>query len=161
MIAPRGLVALGALAVAACSSAPAQPAGVGEWDVTKTTLADASGRCDPTDLEDGRKGMWCSFQPALKVGEQAAAVDLYFGSTEPTSPVIEIQLQVKACRVEDFHAWMRTAFGNPLEFKGARFLWENRYLLIAADMPGSASRCIVRIFPRAEQAMYDRIKRAP
>ncbi len=155
----RPLLALGV--VAACSSAPAQPAGVGEWDVTRTTLADASGRCDPIDLEDGRKGTWCSFQPALKVGAQTAAIDLYFGGADPASPVIEIQLQVKACRTEDFHAWMKTSFGNPLEFKGTRFLWENRYLMIAADMPGSASRCTARIFPRAEQAMYDRIKHAP
>jgi hypothetical protein len=150
-----------AIALAGCGAESSEPAGVGGWDVTRTTLADASGRCDPTDLEDGRKGMWCYLQPALKVGEQAAAIDLYFGGTAPTAPVVEIQLQVKACRSEDFDTWMRTSFGNPSERKGNRGLWQNRYLLISADLPGSASRCIVRIFPRSEQAMFERVKRAP
>lgn len=149
---------LGALALAACGSSAAEPAGIGPWDVTKSTLADATGRCDPTDLDGGRKGMWCYLQPALKLGEQAAAVDLYFGGTAPTASLVEIQLQIKACKTEDAHAWMTQAFGNPAGFKGTRFWWEKRHVLIVAEMPGAASRCNIRVFPVSERATYDRVK---
>jgi hypothetical protein len=151
-------LAAAALGAVACKAEPAEPAGVGAWDVTRSTLAEASGRCEPTDLPDGRKGTWCYMQPALEVGGQAAQVDLYFGGREPSSPLIELQLKVVACDSDKVDAWARTAFGTPTTGPGGATFFGNRYMNIAlVRAPGS--RCLVRIFPVSEQAEFERVKR--
>jgi hypothetical protein len=149
-----------AAAAAGCKATPAEPAGVGRWDLRTTTLADASGHCEPTDLPDGRKGTWCFMQPPLEIGGQGAAVDLYFGGTQPTAPLIELQLKVHACDQEKADAWVRSSFGKPYAWGHGRAFWKNRYLYLAL-MPASASRCLIRFFPLSEQKEFERVKAEP
>jgi hypothetical protein len=146
------------LAVAACKPDKPEFAGIGPWSVTKTTLADASGRCDPSDLPDGRKGSYCYLQPLLPVGKQAAEVDLYFAGTEKTSPLVELQLKVKICDAEATDLWLRTHFGAPFETRTARAFFQNSHLFLAAQLPGEGGRCMIRIFPKSEQAAFERVK---
>jgi len=147
-----------ALAAVACKEESAEFAGVGPWSVTKTKLADATGRCDPTDLPDGRKGMYCYLQPLLPVAKQGADVDLYFGGTEPTAPLVELQLKVKICRPEPTETWLRSHFGAPFEIQGTRLYFKNRYLYMAADLSGDQGHCLLRVFPLSEQAEFERVK---
>ena len=147
------------LGLAACGSAPQEAAGAGGWDVTHTTLADAhGGRCEPTDLPDGRKGTWCFLMPSLSLDGQTAQVDLYFGGTTPDAALIEIQLKVLQCKIDQAESWTATRFGNPVEHEGDRYYHQNRYVL-AAVVPDGA-RCLVRVLPVSERAELERIKKA-
>jgi hypothetical protein len=154
----KQLAALACL-VAACNSAPQEAAGAGGWDVTHTTLADArGGRCEPTDLPDGRKGTWCFLMPSLSLNGEAAQVDLYFGGTAPDAALVEIQLKVLQCHVDQAESWTATRFGNPVEHQGDRYYHQNRYVYAAVIPDGG--RCLVRVLPISEKAELDRIKKA-
>jgi len=158
--AAAALAAALAMGAAACKAERSEPAGVANWDVTRTRLEDATGHCEPTDLPDGRKGTWCFLQPPLTVGGQAAEVDLYFGGTQPTSPLIELQLKVHACDQEKADAWVRSSFGAPYAFGAGRAFWKNRYLYVAL-IPAEGSRCLIRFFPLSEQKELERIQAEP
>jgi hypothetical protein len=155
----RAWLLAGVALAGACKAAAEEPSGIGAWDVTKTTLADATGHCDRTELPDGRKGTWCYMQPSLSIGEQSAQVDLYFGGVDPTSPLIELQLKVPVCDVEKLEAWGRTSFGTPYARAGGRTLWKNRYLY--AMLAPDGSRCMLRVLPLSEAKEWERITRAP
>ncbi len=151
--------ALAVIVVGGCSDKP-QFAGVGPWHVKRTKLRDASGRCEPTDLPDGRQGTWCFGQPGLRLGGQDASVDLYFGGTAPDAPVIEIQLQFRGCHEEPLETWLKTHFGAPFEQRGTRWFFRNPGAFVVADVPESSGRCTVRLLPRGEAAELERLKAA-
>ncbi len=135
-------------------------AGVGSWHVKKTRLRHASGRCQPEDLPDGRKGTWCFGQPGIRVGGQDASVDLYFGGTEPDAKVIEIQLQFRGCHEEPLESWIRTHFGEPYERVGRRWFLRNAGAFVVADLPESPGRCTLRLLPRSETGEIARLRAA-
>ena len=151
-----------ALAGAACKPQP-EFAGVGPWHLKKTQLRHATGRCEPTDLPDGRKGTWCFGQPALRVGGQDASIDLYFGGTDPEAMVIEIQLQFRGCRDELLERWVTKNFGEPyarveLGSSGHRWFLRNRGAFIIADLPSTPARCAIRMLPRSEEGEVERLR---
>ena len=120
------------------------------------TLSKATGRCEPTDLPDGRKGSWCYAQPKLAVAGMNADVDLYFLGTTPAAPVIEIQFQIAGCKDEKLLTWLKTNFGAPVEDRGTKVFWEKRTLYLIAEL---GPRCMVRLLPSSEQAEYERLKK--
>ena len=132
--------------------------GIGPYQVGKTTLKDARGRCDPTDLPDGRKGTWCYLQPELTVVGRPATVDLYFAGTEPSAPVIEIQLQVRGCKDDELTQWLRTHFGAPSEEHGAWIAWQSDRIYLIGELPSAPGRCLVRVLPRSERAEFERLR---
>jgi hypothetical protein len=146
------------VAIAACSGREPEAAGVGQWRFGKTTRADATGVCQPTDLQDGRKATWCFGQPAYKIGGHVADVDLYFVGTEPTGKLIEIQLKVRGCDEGALDQWMRHAFGVPIENRSSRAYWQNSFLWAAAFMPSEPGRCLVHLLPLSENGEIARIK---
>ncbi|MBS1118056.1 MAG: hypothetical protein H6Q90_284 [Deltaproteobacteria bacterium] len=157
----KWLVMLGVCASIAsgCSDKSPEFAGVGKYRFTKTTVADVKdGVCQPTELDDGRKATWCFALPPYKVANRVAEVDLYFAGTEPTAPLIEIQLKVRGCVEQDLETWMRTSFGPPIESRGARAYWKNSFLWAAALMPSEPGRCLVHFLPLTETAEIARIK---
>ena len=152
-----GLLAAG-LASGACSRDPEYD-GIGNWRFTHTTLKDATGGlCQPTDLNDGRRGTWCFAQPPIRIGGRTAEVDLYFLGTEPTARLIEIQLKVRGCREDELDHWLRAAFGPPIQTRPTRGYWKNSFLWAAALMPSEPGRCRVHLLPLSENAEIDRIK---
>jgi len=152
-----GLVAL--VGLAACSGRAPEFDGIASWRFNHTTRKDITeGLCQPADLDDGRKATWCFLQPPVKVGERTAEVDLYFLGTEPTAPLIEIQLKVRGCREPELEHWMRAAFGPPIESKATRAYWKNTFLWAAALMPSEPGRCLVHLLPLSENAEIERIK---
>ena len=153
-------VLAGVLVAATGCGRETEYAGVGPWHVKKTTLADATGRCEPTDLPDGRKGTWCYAQPGLRLGDHAASVDLYFGGTTPDAKVIEIQLGFRGCRDDVLATWVTRTFGEPYEQVGSRRLMKNSAAFVVADLPASPGRCVVRLLPRSEAAEVERLKAA-
>lgn len=155
----RGLIAAAAvLAIAGCDRPSREYAGIGKYQVGKTKLADARGRCEPTDLPDGRKGTWCYLNPALSIASRPADVDLYFLGTNPDAPMIELQLDVRGCEPGQLGLWLRERFGEPRETTPTWSYWDNRKLYLIAETPTSSSRCLVRVLPRSEQAEFDRLR---
>lgn len=144
--------------LAGCKKEP-ENAGVGKWNVKHTHLEDATGRCLPEDLGDGRQGSYCFGQDPIGIKGMAVDLDLYFGGTEPGASLVEIQMKIGGCNLENLEAWMRKNFGTPFETKGTnRQAWKNTHLyalgyLPLADEPG---RCLIRIIPATEQARFDR-----
>jgi hypothetical protein len=130
--------------------------GIGKFRVDMT-MSKANGRCDPTELPDGRKGTWCYGQPKVGIGGQNADVDLYFLGNTPAAPVIEIQFQIAGCKDEEILSWLKTNFGAPVEDRGTKVFWEKKSLYIVAEL---GPRCLVRLLPKSEQAEYERLTKA-
>lgn len=151
------LLALAMLAAAGCSRKP-ELGGIGPYNVNKLTLAKATGRCDPTDLPDGRKGTWCYAQPKLAIAGMNADVDLYFAGTEPTSPVIEVQFQIAGCKDERLLSWLKRNFGAPSEERPLKVFWDKPALYLVGEL---GPRCLVRVLPRSEAAEYQRLLGLP
>jgi hypothetical protein len=154
------VVPLGLLACLACEGRAPDFTGIGRWQFTRTTLRDVTdGICQPTDLNDGRKGTWCFAQTPFRIGKRNADVDLYFLGTDKTAPLIEIQLKIRGCHEDELEQWMRSAFGPPVDTKSTRGYWKNAFLWAAALMPSEPGRCLVHFLPLSENAEIDRIKR--
>jgi hypothetical protein len=154
-----GIAALAGLTEAGCHGREAEYDGIGSWRFPHTTRKDITeGLCQPTDLNDGRKGTWCFAQPPIKTGGGIAEVDLYFLGTDKTAELIEIQLKVRGCREDALDQWMRTALGPPIETKPTRGYWKNSHLWAAALLPSEPGRCIVHFLPLSENAEIERIK---
>jgi hypothetical protein len=154
------LLAAVMLAGAACSERKAEHSGVGRWTFTSSTLAQGkqAGRCQPTELSDGRKAMWCFGVPPFKIGGRVTEINLYFGGTADDAKLIEIQLQTRGCVEADLETWMRSNFGAPFETRAGRAYWKNSFLWAAALMPSEPGRCIVHLLPLSEGSEIERIK---
>ena len=144
-------ILVAAVALAACKSPEPGYDGIGVWGVTRTTLKDATGRCEPTDLPGGRKGTWCFAQKAIKIAGATAEVDLYFDGTEPGAKLVEEQLKIRGCREEGLLTKLRELFGASFATKGPAVFWQNRYAFVAAIAPSEPGQCLVRVLPLSEK----------
>ena len=152
-------VAAAALALAGCRDKEPAYAGIGPWRFTRSQLSDVTaGRCQPTDLQDGRRATWCFGNQPYAIAGRAAEVDLYFLGTEPTSKLIEIQLQIRGCLETETERWISTNFGPPIERRPGRAYWKNDFLWIAALTPSSPGRCLIHMLPLSEAAEIARLK---
>ena len=150
---------LAVLLLVACGSKDPEYTGVGPYRFEHTTRQSIhEGVCQPTDLSDGRKATWCFALPPFKIGKSNAEVDLYFLGTEPTAPLIEIQLKVRGCHEDEVESWMRQAFGPPAESKAKVAYWQNAFLWAAALMPSEPGRCLIHFLPLSEASEIARIK---
>ena len=148
-----------AAALGGCKGHPAEPSGIGPYLFGRTTVASIhDGNCQPTELRDGRKATWCFALPPFKVGKHVAEVNAYFGGTDPTSPLIELQLQVRGCVEEEADAWMRARFGPPYETRSTREYWKNSFMWMAAKLPSEPGRCLIHFLPLSENQEIARIK---
>jgi hypothetical protein len=150
-------------ALAACSERAPEPSGIGPYTFGHTTAGSIhDGNCQPTELGDGRKAIWCFALPPIKVGTKVAEVDTYFLAMPPydtkTAPLIEIQLRVRGCVEDEVDRWMRARFGAPIENKSTRAYWKNSFLWAAALMPSEPGRCVVHFVPLSENAEIERLK---
>lgn len=133
-------------------------AGFGKWNVTTTKRRDATGRCEPTDLADGRKATWCFGQRPVAIVGRSADVDLYFEGSDDNAKAIEIQFSVRGCQVEKTFNWLREVFGPSSAATGPWTYWENEHLLFAAGLPSEPGRCHLRLFPVSERREYERVR---
>jgi len=135
-------------------------AGIGPYTFTRTTVADVTqGICQPTTLDDGRAATWCHQLRGINVAGSPTEVHLYFGGTDKTSKLIEIQLMVRGCNEEALDRWMSEQFGPAIDRRTSRGYWKNSFLWAAALMPSEAGRCLVHLLPPSEAAEIDRIKK--
>jgi hypothetical protein len=147
-----------ALALAACKH-ERQMSGVGPWNVNRTHLEDATGRCIPDDLGEGKQGTYCFGQKPMGIRGMVVDLDLYFGGTDPKATLVEIQLKVGGCDEQQLYGWMQTNFGRPIEDKGARKLWKSSFLWAVGELPipDGPGQCLIRLIPAREQARFERL----
>jgi hypothetical protein len=152
----RALVLL--LLLGACKK-ESENAGVDKWNVKHTKLKDATGRCIPDDLGEGRAGSYCFGQQPIGIKGMAVDFDLFFGGTDPESSLVEIDMKIGGCNVENLEGWMRANFGAPTETKGNRQAWKNSHLIALSYLPlaDEPGRCLIRLMPLSEQARFDRL----
>ncbi len=165
--------------LAACEGRKSEPSGLGHYKFGTTTRANVhDGVCQPTELTDGRKAVWCFALPPIKVGKRVAEVDAYFLGSDPAAlpetatkeqvdafkeqqaklPLIELQLKIRGCSEDELDRWMRERFGPPIETKSTRQYWKNSFLWAAAFMPSEPGRCVVHFLPLSENAEIERLK---
>jgi hypothetical protein len=176
----RALVLIAALAAApACEGRKAEPSGLGKYRFGTTTRANVrDGVCQPTELTDGRKAVWCFGLTPIKVGKRVAEVDAYFLGSDPPPlpdsatkeqvaelkkaqealPLIELQLKIRGCVEDEVDRWMRERFGPPIESRSTRQYWKNSFLWAAAFLPSEPSRCVIHFLPLSENAEIERLK---
>jgi hypothetical protein len=154
----RGLaiVACAVAALGGCKKEP-QIVGVGKWNVNTTTRADATGKCLPEQLSDGRAGSYCVGQAPMKIAGMTVEIDLYFAGNEPTAKLVEIQMKANACDEEGLLGWMRQTFGNPVDQLGSIRQYRNEQLYGFASIPlrDDPIRCVVRLIPAREKAHFE------
>lgn len=152
-------LALLLLALAACEPKKAEPSGIGKWRFTKSVRKDAvEGICSKETTSTGRAVTWCHTMPPIKVVSRAATVDLYFDGHGDDGKLIEIQLVVRGCILDELDSWIRSVMGPPIETRATRAYWQNSFMWIAALMPSDPGRCRVHLLPRSETAEIERIK---
>jgi len=173
------LAAITPTTVSGCKGRKAEPSGLGHYKFGTTTRANVhEGVCQPTELTDGRKAVWCFALPPIKVGNRVADVDAYFLGSEPPPlpdtatkeqvaelkkiqeglPLIELQLKIRGCVEDEAERWMRERFGPPIETKSTRAYWKNSFLWAAAFLPSETGRCVIHFLPLSENAEIDRLK---
>jgi hypothetical protein len=174
----RALLLLALLA--ACEGRKGEPSGLGHYKFGTTTRANVhEGNCQPTELTDGRKAVWCFALPPIKIGPRVAEVDAYFLGSDPPDlpdtatreqvkarldeqaklPLIELQLKVRGCDEYEAEQWISQRFGKPApESKPTRKYWYNSFVWIAAMLPSEPGRCIIHLLPRSESAEIERLK---
>jgi hypothetical protein len=68
-IAAALVVVAGAVPFLGCEGRKAEPSGLGKYRFGTTTRANVfEGSCQPTELTDGRKAVWCFALPPIRVG---------------------------------------------------------------------------------------------
>ncbi len=163
----KTLIVTLAVSAATAASAGCKPkteySGIGRWSVTQTKLADAraKGRCQPTDLPDGRKGVWCFGFPGVKIPGAGLPpeVDMYFGSDADNATPIEIQYKIRGCNDEKLEAWVSTNFGAAIEKRPGRGVWKTGNMTLIGFLPESPGSCMLRMFPLSETTEIERIKK--
>jgi hypothetical protein len=169
----------GAVPFLGCEGRKPEPSGLGKYRFGTTTRAQVhDGVCQPTELTDGRKAVWCFGLTPIKVGKRVAEVDAYFLGSEPPPlpddatkedvaerkklqeglPLIELQLKVRGCVEDEVDRWMRERFGPPIETKSTRQYWKNSFLWAAAFLPSEPGRCVIHFLPLSENAEIERLK---
>ena len=179
-IAAAVLVGAASIPFLGCEGRKGEPSGLGKYRFGTTTRAMVhDGVCQPTELTDGRKAIWCFALPPIKVGKRVAEVDAYFLGSEPPPlpdtatkedvaerkklqeglPLIELQLKVRGCDEYEAEQWMSQRFGKPSpESKPTRKYWYNSFLWAAAFLPSEPGRCLIHLLPLSENAEIERLK---
>ncbi len=175
------LLAMSCVAITGCNEGKrGELRGLGPYRFGVTTRAQLkSGVCQPTELSDGRKAVWCFALPPIKVGKRTADVDAYFLGTDPPLldsnptqeqlearraeleklPLIEVQLKIRGCDERELEQWLREHLGPAApESKGTRLYWHNSFFWAAAFMPSEPGRCILHMLPTSETSEIERLK---
>ena len=111
--------------------------GIGQWVLLNTTLSDAEGACTPGEIT------FCSHADTLNVGGQPASVNLYFRGSEPTAPLVEIELTTRSCDPNGVGSALFEFLGPPQTRRDKRMFWNAKRAYVSAKLPGRAGRCVV------------------
>ena len=125
-------------AVGGCERKRGEIHGVGPYVLGKTKLGEISGACSPD-----RSQTWCTSLSAVKVGEQSASVDLYFGGHGDNAVLVEVLLAIRACNAESAQSALTHELGKPTEVLDDRLVWTGKFAVIVARLKAEPTVCEV------------------
>jgi hypothetical protein len=142
--------------LAACSERKQEYNGIGQYLLGKTTLADGEihFRCQPS----GDKLTWCFGGPDVKIGDQPAAVTLYFNGKTPEAPLAEIALSVRGCDAEKAEKALASALGPPSETGDKQIFWVKKAMFVAGKMRKEGTTCDISFVDPADQARVNELR---
>jgi hypothetical protein len=150
-------LAIGLLLLASgCKERTQEYNGVGPYMLKKTTLADGqvNFRCQPSDP----RITWCFGGPEVKLGDQPAAVTLYFAGSTPEAPLVEIALAVRACNPESAEKALVAALGPPTESAEKQLFWRKKAMFVSVKLRKEGTSCDVSFVDPADQGRLDELK---
>ena len=123
--------------------------GIGQYLLRKTTLADGQlhFRCQPSG-----NLTWCFGGPDVKIGDQPAAVSLYFTGHKEDAPLSEIALSVRGCDAEKAEKALVNAFGAQTETLDKQLLWVKKAMFVSAKIRKEGTTCDISFVDPADQA---------
>ena len=129
--------------------------GVGDYVIGETMLKQSGGVCQPH-----RAQTWCTGLSNLKIGEQSASADLYFGGHEPGSTLVEILLGIRRCNVASARSALEHQLGKPDEVLDKRVVWTFKKTVIVARLPvdNSPTDCEVSFVHPGETRTIEYLK---
>lgn len=148
------------LALAAgCSKRETPMDGIGSLKFGKSTLADWGYPCNPPS--NGQT--YCQASPLEKahfvsLGGQNGAAGALFGGTEPSAPLVEIDILVERCNGPELRGWLRSQFGTPSEETEGAAFWKQKIVFIAAKVPPSTGECKVNFVETKNTARVDKLR---
>src|SRR5262245_44295665 len=147
------LIALGA---GACKERKQEYNGIGQYLIRKTKLVDGkvNFRCQPS----GDKLSWCFGGPEVKIGDQPAAVSLYFAGQTDEAPLAEIALAIRGCDADKAEKALVHAFGPASETKEKQLFWVKKAMFVAARLRVEGTTCDVSFVDPADQARVDELR---
>jgi len=113
-----------------CERKRGEITGIGDYEIGKTRLEQSGGACSPH-----KKQTWCTGLVHLKIGEQTASVDLYFGGHDDKSVLVEILLGIHGCDVGSAKSALQHELGKADEVLDNRLVWNYKRTVIVARVP--------------------------
>jgi len=150
------LAGLGLVALLGCQERKQEYNGIGQYLIKKTKLVDGkvSFRCQPS----GPKLSWCFGGPEVKIGEQPAAVSLYFAGQTDDAPLTEIALAIRGCDAEKAEKALTNALGPASETKDKQLFWVKKAMFVSARLRLEGTTCDVSFVDPADQTRVDELR---
>lgn len=129
--------------------------GIDRYSLQELTLADAPGVCTPDD-----ELTWCHTNPSVAIGDQAAAVDLYFRGDGDRAPLVEIVLTIRGCRGDDIARELTGELGDPDGERGSTLRWEGEYAVLFAQLDTGGAGCEINFVDPEDDERIGELRRA-
>lgn len=136
---------------AGCKHERGEIDGIAEYQLGVTTVADGV-VCTPRESYT-----WCSNNPKVAIGGQAATVDLYFDGKEKTSTAVEILLTVSNCKEEPILESLKKELGQPTQSVGARWIWRGKKAVIVAQLPAEPGTCEINFLHPSQTERIEKL----
>lgn len=128
--------------------------GIGGFEVGKSELGQMGGRC--IDASE-QPLMFCPGLASVMLGDHRASIDLYFGDKRNDAKLVEILLDVNACRPKELGPWLVGKLGKPAKQTDSHMSWSNEHVFIAAALPAEPGRCEINFVAASDTARIERL----
>jgi hypothetical protein len=142
--------------LAGCKERKQEYNGIGQYLIRKTKLVDGkvAFRCQPS----GDRLSWCFGGPDVKIGDQPAAVSLYFTGQNDDAPLSEIALAIRGCDAEKAQKALINALGPVSETKDKQLFWVKRAMFVSARLRMDGTTCDLSFVDPADQGRVDELR---
>jgi hypothetical protein len=146
-----------AILASGCERPRAPVNGIGGFELARTTLAGVqphSTQC----LEQQNNVTRCWLNARQAIMGRIPQIELDFAGTAPDSVLAEIVLQVPGCQLDQLTSWFEDKLGAPTARSEQKVLWEQKYMVLSAEINGP-SRCLITAVAPVDEERVERVKR--
>ena len=94
----------------------------------------------------------------MKIGDQPAAVSLYFTGQTDDAPLTEIALAIRGCDTEKTEKALVNALGPASDRKDKQLFWVKKAMFVSARLRLEGTACDVSFVDPADQARVDELR---